>query len=74
MIGHNLTYEEEAVYNKLKEMRKSGERIELSLYPGLRKIIVPEASNTIKVNEERFSNISERFYDEVVDLFDSRYQ
>ena len=53
-----------------------GQFIALSLWPGIDKTIKAEG-NTLKINEGRsgtFYHVSEAFYDELVNTYDSRYK
>lgn len=53
-----------------------GQFIALSLWPGIDKTIKAEG-NTLKINEGRsgtFYDVSEAFYDELVNIYDSRYK
>lgn len=53
-----------------------GQFIALSLWPGLDKTIKAEG-NILKINEGRsgiFEGVSESFYDQLVDIYDSRYK
>lgn len=62
------------IIKHLEAMR--GQYIALSLWPGLDKTIKAEG-NILKINEGRsgtFENVSESFYDQLVDTYDSRYK
>jgi hypothetical protein len=62
------------IIKHLEAMR--GQYIALSLWPDLQKTIQPEG-NILKINEGRggvFYNVSEAFYDELVNIYDSRYK
>jgi hypothetical protein len=53
-----------------------GQFITLSLWPGLNSTIKAEG-NILKINEGRsgtFEGVSESFYDQLVDTYDSRYK
>jgi hypothetical protein len=54
----------------------SGQFVTLSLWPGLDRTIKAEG-NILKINEGRlgtFEGVSESFYDQLVDTYDSRYK
>jgi hypothetical protein len=53
-----------------------GQYVALSLYPGIDRTIKAEG-NILKINEGRsgtFEGVSESFYDQLVDTYDSRYK
>jgi len=57
-------------------MREKKERIELTLNPRGSRVITKAPENELLINEGRggkFTEISEDFYDYLVDKFDSRY-
>lgn len=69
--------EEKELQEKLIELRNEGKYIELSLFPPKMINVISKEGNTAKINEGRygkFDNISESFYDQMVDIFDSREQ
>ncbi len=72
-----MTQEEKELSERLKILLKDKTWIELSLAPDKFHTITPNALNKCRINEGRlgtFRNISEGFYDEMVNLFDSRYR
>ena len=72
-----MNTEEKELQEKLIELRGEGRYIELSLYPPKHSNIIEKEGNRAKINEGRlgdFDNISESFYDQMVDIFDSREQ
>jgi hypothetical protein len=59
----------------LDELKSNGKYIGLSLYPDYGKTTIEKEGNRLFINEGRsgkFDNISENFYDELVDKYDSR--
>ncbi|MGM0496246.1 MAG: hypothetical protein ACQERX_06245 [Bacillota bacterium] len=72
-----MNSEEKELQEKLTELKNKKKYIALSLYPPKMINIISKEGNTAKINEGRagkFDNISEAFYDLMVDKFDSREQ
>ena len=67
---------EQALWNKLEDLRLQKKWIELQLWPGtMFKTIVAGHHNVCRINEGRlgkFNNISEAFYDRMVEIYSSR--
>jgi hypothetical protein len=58
-------------------MKKDGKWIALSLRPPLGQTVIHQDGNRMYINEGRdgeFNNVSESFYDKMVDKFHSRQQ
>jgi hypothetical protein len=71
----NYSLDEIEIANKLQQMKKSRQRIELSLRPAIGHTTIEKEGNTMCINEGRdgkWGGISEFFYDEMVILYDSR--
>lgn len=61
----------------LEKLEENGEWIILSLRPPIGSNIIEDEGNRMYINEGRlgsFENVSEKFYDEMVDLFHSPYK
>lgn len=61
----------------LEKLEENGEWIALSLRPPIGSNIIEDEGNRMYINEGRlgeFENVPEKFYDEMVVLFDSRYK
>lgn len=71
-----MTQQEKDFKSKLKSMRKQRKYIALQLHPETHSSIISrESTNKAMINEGRdgkFSEISEPFYDEMVDKYDTR--
>ena len=63
------------IKNKLKQMKNDGKYIALSLFPPVGQTVIHQDGNRMYINEGRdgeFENVSESFYDKMVEKFDSR--
>ncbi len=59
----------------LQKMQEAGKRIELSLHPPIGSPTIEKEGNRMFINEGRggkFDDVSEAFYDEMVQKYDSR--
>lgn len=71
----NYNVSEMEVALKLKELKKRKAYIALSLRPPTLSTTIEKEGNTLYINEGRdgkWEDISEAFYDDMVDLYDSR--
>ena len=71
----NYDLSEMEIALKLKQMKKEKRYIALSLHPSIGHTIIEAEGNTLRINEGRdgkWGGISEKFYDEMVALYDSR--
>lgn len=73
----DYTINEMEILLKLKELQKQGKRIELQLWPGIGETTInsKESTNRVYINEGRdgkWDEISESFYDGLVQAYDSR--
>jgi hypothetical protein len=71
----DYTLEEMEIALKLKQMKKDKRYTALSLHPAAGYSTIEARGNTMYINEGRdgkWAGISERFYDEMVNLYDSR--
>jgi hypothetical protein len=74
-IEHNVSMHQ--IREHLEKLEENGGWIELSLRPPIGSKIIEDEGNRMYINEGRlgkFENVSEKFYDEMVVLFDSRYK
>lgn len=65
------------IIQKLLELEKNDKRIALSLYPPMGDTIIRNDGNRMYINEGNdgtFYDIPEKFYDEMVEIFDSQYK
>lgn len=63
------------IESKLKQMKNAGQYIGLCLFPPIGQTVIHKDGNRMYINEGRdgeFENVSESFYDEMVEKFDSR--
>ncbi len=66
---------EDQILAKLKELKKNKKYIALSLHPGIGMKTVRSEGNIMFINEGRdgrWEDVSEAFYDRMVDQYDSR--
>ncbi len=66
---------ETEILSILKSLKKEKQYIALSLHPPLGETTIQKEGNRLFINEGRkgkFNNISESFYDSLVDEYDSR--
>jgi hypothetical protein len=66
---------EEQILNTLKKLKKEKRYIALQLHPAPGHTTIEREGNTLRINEGRdgkFEGVSESFYDEMVNRFDSR--
>jgi len=71
----NYTTPEMEIALKLKQLKKEKQYIALSLYPPIGDTTIRSEGNRMFINEGRkgkWDNVSESFYDEMVNLYDSR--
>jgi hypothetical protein len=71
----NLTIPETEVMLKLTAMKERNSYIALQLHPAIGSTIICEEGNRLFINEGRdgkWNDISESFYDAIVEKFDSR--
>lgn len=62
---------------KLKELKKQNKYIALSLYPPLGDTTIRKENNRMFINEGRdgkWEDVSEAFYDGMVNIYDSRFK
>lgn len=67
----------EHIIDKLETMLKNDKYIALSLYPGIGEKTIKLQGNRLFINDGKdgkFDNIDELLYDELVDIYDSRYK
>ncbi len=65
------------ILNKLKQLKRDKKYIALSLWPPPLSTTIQREDNRMYINEGRdgkFEGVSEAFYDEMVNKFDSRYK
>lgn len=63
------------IIHTLTTMKNSGELIELSLYPRMGSNTIDKHGNRLLINQGKngiYHDIDEDFYDELVDIYDSR--
>jgi len=66
---------EEKILNTLKKLKREKRYIALQLHPAIGHTTIEREGNRLRINEGRdgtFEGVSESFYDEIVDQFDSR--
>ena len=66
---------EEKILNTLKKLKREKKYIALQLHPGIGYTTIEKEGNILRINEGRdgkFEGVSESFYDEMVNRFDSR--
>ena len=65
------------IIQQLLELEKNGKRIILSLYPPTGDSVIRDDGNRMYINEGNdgtFYDIPEKFYDEMVEIFDTQYK
>ncbi len=68
---------EDVIIDKLTKMKRDEKYAALSLHPPFGSKVIQRENNRLFINEGRdgkFEGVSEEFYDELVDKFDSRYR
>lgn len=71
----NYSVSEMEIALKLKQMKKEKRYTALSLYPPITTTTIEKEGNRMFINEGRdgkWDDVSESFYDEMVELYDSR--
>ena len=71
----NYSVSEMEIALKLKQMKKEKRYTALSLYPSIATTTIEKEGNRMFINEGRdgkWDDVSESFYDEMVELYDSR--
>jgi hypothetical protein len=66
---------EETILTVLKKLKREKRYIALQLHPASGHTTIEREGNTLRINEGRdgkFEGVSESFYDEMVNRFDSR--
>jgi ribosomal protein L16/L10AE len=66
---------EETILVALKKLKRENRYIALQLHPAIGHTTIEKERNTLRINEGRdgkFEGVSESFYDEMVNQFDSR--
>ena len=66
---------EEKILDSLKKLKREKKYIALQLHPAIGHTTIEKEGNILRINEGRdgkFEGVSESFYDEMVNRFDSR--
>jgi hypothetical protein len=74
-MSNKTTMLTQEITQKLKSLKRNKKYIALSLHPAVGNSVISKEDNRLFINEGRdgkWDGVSEAFYDEMVDKFDSR--